>query len=77
MQLISINEKAEVNGGFTHIIRGLQTYATVFGFPAVIIGAINEYDDFGSKLGQQVFDATNPDPLGQMVYTKEDFGIQD
>jgi hypothetical protein len=79
MKLISILEIPEINGGIIGAappaIVAFETYAAVFGFPAVIIGAVNVYDDFGAGIGQQVFDATHPDQLGQMIYTKDDFGL--
>lgn len=76
MKLISILEIPEINGGILPpAIVALETYAAVFGFPAVIIGAVSVYDDFGARIGQQAFDATHPNQLGQMIYTKDDFGL--
>ncbi|MFO1259099.1 MAG: hypothetical protein U1E78_11910 [Gammaproteobacteria bacterium] len=77
MHLISEKCLLDINGGVLQavppVVRALETYAVVFGFPAAIITASQVYDDFGARIGENIFNATHPDPLGQMVYTMDDF----
>ncbi|MCS5711651.1 hypothetical protein [Candidatus Berkiella aquae] len=52
------------NAIFIAIGAGVSTYVGT----ATIINATQTLNQFGHALGEQIFNATQPDQLGQMVY---------
>lgn len=57
------------NPAYVAIGAGVATYVG----GATLIDATNTLNDFGRNLGEQLYNATHPDQLGQTVYTAEDF----
>jgi hypothetical protein len=67
MDIVKPNELLKVTGGnavFVAIGVGISTYAGA----CTLIKSTQTLNDFGHTLGEQVFNSTHPDQLGQMVY---------
>ncbi len=62
------------------IISGANPAYVVFGVgvatytgAAAIVNATQTLNGFGNHIGEFIYNAINPDPLGKMVFSKEDF----
>jgi hypothetical protein len=67
MDIINSNELSHINGGnFVYVAIG--TGVTTYIGAASIVSATQTLNQFGHAIGEQVFNSTHPDQLGQMVY---------
>ena len=82
MKALNENSFFQVNGGFAPLFQvgapvaaraataGLGTFNN--GSAAVLLAAsqMQNLNNLGAKMGEAAFNATHPNPLGQMVYNK-------
>lgn len=67
MEILDQNSFSLIAGGnavFVAMGVGVSTYVGT----ATLINATQTLNQFGHAVGEQVFNLTHPDPLGQMVY---------
>jgi hypothetical protein len=74
LKLLNNNETKYICGaGFVTNVGAILTGVEVFTAPANIAESAGTYGQWGSAVGEAAFNATHPDPMGQMTYTASDF----
>jgi len=74
MKLLNNNETKYICGAtFLSTITGALVAVEVYNAPASIAQNTGTYNQWGSAVGEAIFNVTHPDPLGQMTYTAADF----